>query len=152
VRSENETSNDVTDQVSSLRRALADAKAERASLLRRLAKVSDPGEASSLRARLRFIEARISQREGALRAVTNRVDYTSVALSLTPEAHPAAKKSGHLTPGGAARDAGNILSAALAIVVLVFASVLPLATIVLVGWLVIVILRRRLREQALDPR
>jgi hypothetical protein len=149
VRSENDTTNDVTDQLGSLQRSLGDLQAERASLLRQLAGASEAQQTATLKARLHGVEARISQVQGALRALTARVDYTSLALSLTPESSGAAA-SGDLTPGAAAGDAARILDAALAVLVIGAAAALPLAAIILAGWIAIALLRRRLREQALD--
>jgi hypothetical protein len=149
VRSENDTTNDVTDQLSSLQRSLGGLQAERSSLLRQLAAASEAQQAATLKARLHAVEARISQLQGALRALSARIAYTSLALSLTPESSGGAA-SGDLTPGAAAGDAARILDAALAVLVIGAAAVLPLAAIVLAGWIAVVLLRRRLREQALD--
>ena len=149
VRSENDTTNDVTDQLGSLRRSLGGLDAERSSLLRQLAAASEAQQAARLKAQLHAVDARISQLQGAVRGLTARVDYTSLALSLTPESSGGAA-SGDLTPGAAAGDAARILDAALAVLVIGGAAVLPLAAIVLMGWIAVAILRRRLREQALD--
>jgi Domain of unknown function (DUF4349) len=149
VRSENDTTNDVTDQWSSLQRSLGELQAERSSLLRQLAAASEAQQAATLKARLRAVEVRISQLQGALRALTARIAYTSLALSLTPESSGGAA-SGDLTPGAAAGDAARILDAALAVLVIGAAAALPLAVIILAGWIAVVLLRRWLREQALD--
>ncbi|MCW3029804.1 MAG: protein kinase [Solirubrobacterales bacterium] len=149
VRSENDTTNDVTDQLSSLRRSLGGLEAERSSLLRQLAAASEAQQAARLKARLHAVEARISQLQGTLRALTARIDYTSLALTLTPESSGGAA-SGELTPGAAAGDAARILDAALAVLVIGAAAVLPLAVIVIAGWTAVALTRRRLREQALD--
>ncbi|HWX97636.1 MAG TPA: DUF4349 domain-containing protein [Solirubrobacteraceae bacterium] len=149
VRSENDTTNDVTNQVGSLQRSLGDLQAERSSLLRQLAGASEAQQAAALKARLHAVEAHISQLQGALRALTARVDYTSLALSLTPESSSGAA-SGDLTPGAATGDAARILDAALAVLVIGAAAVLPLAAIVIAGWMAVALTRRRLREQALD--
>jgi hypothetical protein len=149
VRSENDTTNDVTDQLSSLRRSLGGLEAERSSLLRQLATASEAQQAASLKARLHAVEARVSRLQGAVRGLTARVDYTSLALSLTPESSGGAA-SGDLTPGAAAGDAAKILEAALAVLVIGAAAVLPLAVIVVAGWSAVALTRRRLREQALD--
>ena len=58
--------------------------------------------------------------------------------------------TGGLTPGGAAHNAAKILSTALAVLLIAAAAVLPVAIVVVAGWLVIALARRRLREQALD--
>jgi hypothetical protein len=149
VRSETDTTNDVTDRLGSLERSIAGLQAERASLLRQLAAASEPQQEASLKARLHALEARISQLQGTVGALRNRVDYTSLALSLTPEA-AAGAASGDLTPGGAADDAARILDAALAVLVIGAAAVLPLASLIVGVWFVTVLMRRRLREHALD--
>lgn len=149
VRSENDATNDVTDQFNSLQRSLGDLTAERASLLRQIARASEAQEVTRLKARLGYVEARISRQQGTLRALSDHINYTSLALSLTPEA-AAASKHNDLTPAGAARDAGQILETALAVVVIGLAALLPLGAVALAAWLLAVSTRRRLREQALD--
>jgi hypothetical protein len=148
VRSETDTTNDVTDQLGSLERSISGLTAERASLLRQLAASSEAQQEASLKARLRSVEARISQLQGQLGALRSRVAYTGLALSLAPEAAGAA--SGDLTPGGAAHDAARILDAALAVLVIAAAAVLPLGSLVVAAWFLTALIRRRLREQALD--
>jgi uncharacterized protein DUF4349 len=149
VRSETDTTSDVTDRYGALRRSLGDARAERASLLRQLAAADTPARAVSVRARLRAVEARIAGLDGALRALTSRIDYTPLALSLTPEHAPAAS-TGDLTPGGAAGDAARVLDVALAVLLIAGAAVLPIALVGLAAWVAVALARRRLREQALD--
>lgn len=149
VRSENDTTNDVTDQLGSLQRSLGGLRAERASLLRQLAAATEAQQVAKLRAQLHGLEVRISQAQGALRALTTRINYTSLALSLTPESS-AGTASGDLTPGKAAHAALRILDAALAVLVIGAAVVLPLAAAIVAAWVAITLMRRRLREQALD--
>ena len=149
VRSENDTTNDVTDQFDALRRSLAALEAERASLLKQLAAASEAQQAERLKARLRAVDGRISSLRGSLRALSARVNYTSLDLSLTPEASAGAAV-GDLTPGGAARDAARVLAAALSVIVLGVAALLPLGVLLAAAWMIIAITRRRLREQALD--
>jgi hypothetical protein len=149
VRSENNSTNDVTDQLGSLRRSLAGLQAERSSLLRQLAAATEAGPAQTLKERLHRVEASISHVQAAVRALVARVDYTSLALTLTAESSAGAA-SGDLTPGAAAGDAARILDAALAVLVIGGAAALPLAAIVLLGWIAVALGRRRLREHALD--
>jgi len=149
VRSENDTTHDLTDQFDSLRRSLGDLRGERASLLRQLAGTADAERAGALKARLRTVEARIAQAQGTLRSLSARVDYTGLSLSLTPEAG-GASSSGDLTPGGAARNAAQILEAALAVLVLAAAALLPVALLCIAAWIAAALTRRRLRERALD--
>jgi hypothetical protein len=149
VRSETNTTNDVTDQLGALRRALGDLRAERASVLKQLSAASSAERVAALKQRLRALDAQIGRRQAQLRALNARVDYTSLALSLTPEESGGAS-AGNLTPGGAAKDAARILDAALAVLVLAAAALLPLGAIVIAGWSAVALTRRRLREQALD--
>jgi hypothetical protein len=149
VRSENETSNDVTEEHASLERALGDARAERASLLTQLSHASNPESAEALKARLNAVEARIAQLAGSLRALDARADFTNIAFSLTPERQGGAA-AGDLTPGGALHDAGQILNAGLAVLVLVVAVLLPLGVIAGAALIGLGGARRRVREQALD--
>ena len=140
----------MTNQLSSLQRSLADLRAQRSSLLKQLAGATEARRAEQLRRQLQAIEARIGQTQGAIRALFSRVDYTRLALSLTPESSGAATTGGDLTPGGAAHSAAKILDAALAVLVIAAAAILPLAVVVTAGWIVVSTARRRLREQALD--
>jgi hypothetical protein len=149
VRSENDTTNDVTDELNSLQRSLGELQAERSSLLRQLAGASEAQQAATLKARLHAVDVRIAQLGGTLRVLTARINYTSLALSLTPEASAGAA-SGDLTPGAAARDAARILDAALAVLVIGAAAVLPLAVMIIAASIAVAVIRRRLREQALD--
>ena len=151
VRSENDTTNDVTDQHASLRSSLGEAQAERSSLLAQLRKATGGTEVAQLKLRLRYLDQRIGQVQGQLRALDQRVTYTSLALSLTPEsASGGAAGGGDLTPGGAAHDAATILDAALAVLVIAAAAMLPVAVLVIAVWIAIATTRRRLREHALD--
>jgi hypothetical protein len=150
VRSESDTTNDVTRQYGSLQGSLTAAQAQRAGLLRALAAGAEAE--SSLLSRLHAVDARISTLQGQLRALRQRVDYTALALTLTAEANQSgsAGSGSDLTPGSAARDAARILDAALAVLVLGGAAALPFALIALCVWLAVSALRRRAREQALD--
>jgi hypothetical protein len=149
VRSENNTTNDVSEQHGSLRSALSEAQAERSSVLAQLRRAGTEAETSALRTKLRVADARIARLQTELRALDQRVTYTSVALSLTAESSAGAA-SGDLTPGGAAHDAEQILDAALAVIVLAAAALVPVAGVVIAAWTAIALTRRRLREHALD--
>jgi hypothetical protein len=148
VRSENQTTNDVTAQYGSLQRSLGDVRAERSSLLKQLAAATEEQQADTLKARLGAVERNLAGLQRSLSALVKRVNYTTVALSLTPEAQGVA--AGSLTPGNAVGDAGEILATALAILLLALTAVVPLAAVVIIGWVVVGRTRRRLREQALD--
>jgi len=149
VRSENETTNDVTEALGSLQRSLGEAKAERASLLAQLARTSEAEAAEALKRKLHAVDARIAQLQSSIQALTKRVDYTTLAFSLTPERQSGAS-AGDLTPSGALHDAGLILGAGLSLLVLAVAVLLPLAIVVLAIGFALATARRRVRERALD--
>ena len=135
VRSETNTTNDVTEQLGSLRRSLADERAERSGLLRQIAAASEEARAAELRSRLSAVEARIARLQSSLGALSSRIDYTSLALSIAPESGAGAgANAGELTPTGAVRDAARILDAALAVVVLAAAALLPLGIVLAALW------------------
>ncbi len=150
VLSETNTTNDVTEQLSSLQRSLGDARAERSSLLAQLAATSEAQRAGALHARLAAIDAQISRLQGSLGSLDDQVSYTPIALSLTGERGSGAGSAGDLTPPGALHDAGALLSAALAVLLLAGAAALPIALAALLVWSALSSLRRRQREQALD--
>jgi Domain of unknown function (DUF4349) len=150
VRSENNTTNDVTEQLGSLQHSIGDLRAERESLLKQIAQTSEGARVEELKAHLHNVEGVLAHYEGSLRALTSRIDYAPLALTLTPEAAPASTHSGELTPGSAAHDAGRILEAALAVLVIAAAALLPLGAIALAAWMILGSARRRLREHALD--
>ncbi len=149
VRSENEATNDVTEEMGSLQRSLGDAKAERQSLLAQLARSAEPEALETLKRKLQAVDTHIAQLTGSIQALTSRVVYTNVALSLTPE-RQAGAGAGDLTPGGALHDAGLILDTGLALLVLAAAVLVPLAVLASGALLALTATRRRLREQALD--
>jgi hypothetical protein len=73
--------------------SLAALRAERASLLKQLARASEGQEEARLKDRLRYIDPQISQQQGALGALTNRINYTALAVSLTAESAAASVRS-----------------------------------------------------------
>jgi hypothetical protein len=149
VRSENDTTNDVTSRFDSLQHSIEDLQAERSSLLRRLAATTDARSAAALRARLHGVEGAVARARGTMDSLRTRIDYNQLSLSLTPEAAGGAG-GGDLTPGGAARNAGQILEAALAVLVIGAAAVFPAALLAIAAWSAVALTRRRLRERALD--
>jgi hypothetical protein len=149
VRSESDNTNDVTERYGALRRSIGDAQAERSSLLKQLAAAAGSARAAELRARLRALEARLGSLQAQLQALRTRIDYTPLALSLAVE-HHSGGGAGPLTPGKAAGDAAHVLDVGLAVLVIAASAALPFALVAIAGWLVVALLRRRLREQALD--
>lgn len=149
VRSRSQNAVDVTAPYVSARERLQEARAERASLLRQLARADTPNEAASIRARLRNVASRIAVARGDFRSVRNRANLSTISLSLRPEDGQEGG-AGPWTPGDAARDALRILSVALGVAVVTLAIALPFALLGLLAWGAGRAARRRRREAALD--
>jgi hypothetical protein len=152
IRSETNSTLDVTKTYTSLTGRLADANAERRGLLRQLAKAVTQNQTDSIKARLRLVEARINSTQRSLRGLRLRTNYARVSLELVPQnggAAPAHHGS-HLTPGRALHDAGRVLAVAGAVALLALIVALPVAALAFVGWLVARPAVRRRREHALD--
>ncbi|MGI8579575.1 MAG: DUF4349 domain-containing protein, partial [Solirubrobacteraceae bacterium] len=150
VRSQTDTTQDISSAFVSADRRLADANAERRGLLRALGRSSTPNQTASVRARLQLVEGQIAGAERDIRSLRRRADLTSVSLTIVPEAHGAVVGNrGGLTPGGALHTAGRILSVALSVLLIALAIALPFA---LAGGLAVAgtrAVRRRRREAAL---
>jgi hypothetical protein len=153
VRSETNSTLDVTKAFTSLGTRLSDASAERRGLLRQLAKAVTANETASIKARLRLVEAQINSIQSQLRVLRTRTDYARVSLELVPqykhEVVPAHHGSG-LTPGRALHDAGHVLAVAGAVALLALIVALPVAVLALLAWLAARPVVRRRREHALD--
>lgn len=85
VRARSQTGEDVTATVASAGERLAEERAERRSLLRRLERSDSATEAQAIRARLRLVGARIRSLTGQLQGLRSRTDYAAVSVSLVPE-------------------------------------------------------------------
>jgi RNA polymerase sigma factor (sigma-70 family) len=133
----------------SLRRSLGDARADRASLLGQIAR-AEPEKLGALHARLGEVEARISSLQAQLSSVSSQIANTSISLTVSDQAPASPGSSGDLTPGGAVHVAGEILSTALAVLLIALAATLPIALALALGWSAIAAARRRQRERALD--
>jgi hypothetical protein len=151
VRERTQETEDITSSVVSARDRLQDARAERTSLLRRLARTTDDERAKELRSRLRVVSHQIAMAKTQLSKVTNRARYANVSVQVVADrsAGPA-DDGGAWTPGDALRDAGRILEVAAGVAVVAGAAMLPLALVVALAWLAGRRAVRRRREAALD--
>jgi hypothetical protein len=151
VRERTQATEDITSSVVSARDRLQDARAERASLLRRLARADTDAESARLRARLRVVSRDIARHKGALSRVENRARYANVSVQVVADrsAGPA-DDGGAWSPGDALRDAGRILEVAAGVAVVAGAAILPLALVAALAWLAGRRAVRRRREATLD--
>jgi Domain of unknown function (DUF4349) len=137
---------DITKRFLTARDRLQAARAERQSLLRRLADADTDQEAEAIRRRLDLVAGEIHGLRGQLRDVRLRTNYAVVLVSLQ-----AADGGGGV--GGsfddAIGDAGDLLVGTAGVLIRVLALALPLALIGAAAWLASAWLRRRRRESAL---
>jgi hypothetical protein len=152
VRGRTQTSQDITATVVSAEVRLKDARTERRSLLRQLAKATTPNETTSIRERLRLVSGQISAAQRDLRVVKRRASYSTIAVSLEADKNAGAAAPSHddWTPREALGDAGRILEVSASVLLVAGAVALPLGLIAL---LVLVAARQathRRRERALD--
>ena len=153
VRERQEARQDITASFVSARERLADARAERAGLLRALAKADTLDESRALRARLRTVSSRIAAAKSDLARVNNRADYSTVMVTLVGDdsaTDPGAGGDGTWTPGDAARDALRVLEVAAGVALIALAVALPLGLIAGLAVLTGRAVTRRRRERVLD--
>ena len=147
VRSQSQSGRDVTRQHVTAQDRLRSARAERASLLRRLAAADTDAEAEGLRRRLDLVAGEIHGLRSRLRSLRLSTNYATVSVSLV-------RADGKSGAGGgtfddAVDDAGNLLVGTAGVLIRVLALALPLGAIALAAWLGTSAFRRRRRESAL---
>ena len=154
VRRRTQSAQDITGQVVSVRERLTDARTERRSLLRQLAKADTTNETSSIRARLRLVSGQISAAKRDLSRIQTRASYSTIAVSLVAERRGAASDDndddGAWTPGDAFDDAVRILEVGAGVLLVALAIVLPLGLLAIPAWLATRHAGQRRRERALD--
>jgi Domain of unknown function (DUF4349) len=151
VSSRTDATQDVNGQYLSDQRKLADARALRTSLLGQLARATTQAQIDSLTAQIHDAEASISSDEATLRGLNHQINFSQITVTIN--AAPATvthRGSGSFTLGKAAHDAGRVLTVAAGVALISLAALTPVALIgALAGWIVVTVRRRR-REQALD--
>jgi hypothetical protein len=143
---------DVNQAYVSVRRRLANARAERAGVVRALSNADDEHETLRLRARLDALERTIATAERAQRSLDRRVDYARVAVAIRGDADGGSVGvgDGSFTLGAAAHDALRVLEVAAGVVVIAAAALVPLALLAALAWPLARAASRRRREHALD--
>jgi hypothetical protein len=146
VTNQSQEGRDVTRQHVTAKDRLQAARAERRSLLRRLAVASTDAEAEAIRRRLDLVGGEITGLRSQLRDLRLRTNYAVVNVTLAE----AKKDSGSLGSfGDSLDDAGNLLAGFAGLTIRVLALAVPLGVIALVAWLAARVVRRRRRESAL---
>jgi hypothetical protein len=149
VRDLSRRSVDITSSVVSARERLADARAERKSLLTQLAAADTLNETESLRARLEIVSREIAAARRVLRRVNNQASFADVSVELV-SSRASDDGAGAWTPGDAWGDALRVLEVIAGVALIAAAVVLPVALAWLLAWLALRGVSRRRRERALD--
>jgi uncharacterized protein DUF4349 len=145
-----QSASDITAAVVSAADQLADARAERAALLRALGKATTSRQIASLKARLADNRSEIAQRKGALDAQRRRADLATVSVTVQGTGEATKTDDGAWTPRDALHDAGRVLEIAGGVALIALAVLAPLAVLAALALLASRALRRRRREGALD--
>jgi Domain of unknown function (DUF4349) len=151
VASRTDATQDITGSFVSASRRLADARALRTALLRQLSSAVTTQQLDSLRARIRDAEASIASDLATLRTLRRQVGFSqiSVTISTSPARPPVATGAG-FTLSKAAHDAGRVLIVVAGVTLIALAVLLPTSVLAAIIAFVLLVARRRRREQALD--
>jgi hypothetical protein len=152
VRQRTQNAQDITGAVVSVRARLKDARTERSSLLRQLAKATTTNQTASIRARLRLVSGEIAGYKRDLSRVKTRASRSTIAVTLLADRKAAAAGDGGggWTPSDALDDARRILEVTAGVLLVAFALLLPLGLVGLLVWLAARQAAQRRRERALD--
>ena len=151
VRQRTQNAQDITGAVVSVSARLKDARTERRSLLRQLAKATTPNQTASIRARLRLVSGEIAGYKRDLSRVKARASRSTITVTLLADRKAAAGGgTGGWTPGDALDDAVRILEVTAGVLLVAFALALPLGLVALLVWLAARQAAQRRRERALD--
>jgi Domain of unknown function (DUF4349) len=147
VRSESQSLQDITGAYDAARRRLADATAERQALLRALSRAVTQGQIDSLHERLSQARSAIAQARTSLQAVSQRASTAEVEVTVVGNGHASSEG---LTLDRGLHDAEGVLTVTLDVLLVLVATLVPLALVLaglatgLRAW------RRYHRERALD--
>lgn len=149
VRSRSESGQDVTATVVGASDRLESARAERASLLRRLRRAGSDGQAESLRQRLDANAIEIRRRGSDLRSLKLRTNYAAISVSLSDGSRGDTLGGPTDSTRDALDDAVASLQASLNFLVRALGALLPIGLLVASTLFGARALLRRRRESAL---
>jgi hypothetical protein len=150
VASRTQDAEDITSAVVSVEDQLSDARAERRALLRALGRADTEREVASVRARLRLVRQDIARLEAQLRAVRQRADLATVAVTVRGTGESTADDEGGWAIGDAFDDAARLLEVAAGVLVVAVAALLPLLALGLATIAGVRLVLRRRRERGLN--
>ncbi len=145
VRAETQSLQDITAEYRAAASRLAAARAERTALLRALARATTAAAIESLHARLAGVAHQISSAEHRQASVSRQASQAQVEVTVLGEAHHA----GGGTLGRGLRDAGKVLTASLAVLVVAAAVLVPLGLLLMAFVIGGRFWRRQRRERVL---
>jgi hypothetical protein len=146
VRAESQSLQDVTGAYAAVKRRLADVVAERAALLRTLARASTRGEVESLRRRLSLAGGAVTRAQTALAALSRRASNSSIEVTVLADGSVASEG---LTLHRGLHDAGRVLSVALIGLLIGLAALVPVLLTLAVAIAAFRRGRRVMRERTL---
>jgi uncharacterized protein DUF4349 len=149
VRAESQSLQDITNTYDAARQRLGDATAERAALLRALARATTEGQIDSLRERISQNRGAIAQAQSALQTVSQRASTAELEVTVLGDAHAGSEG---LTLHRGLHDAGRVLVLTLVILLVAAAILVPLALLITVLVTTRRMWRRYQRERILDTR
>lgn len=151
VRSQTSTSQDVTRGYIDAHERVDALVAERAALVRALAKATTTTDINSLKGRIAATDRHLVAGRHDFASIRARTSNSVVSVQLSPET-----RSGTSSPGGggwsprdALHAAGRILSVSAGVALVILACLVPLVVLGLLARLATTALRRRRREAAL---
>jgi len=150
VRSRHEATLDITAPTVGTAERLEDSRARIDGLLAQLADADTEGERKAVEAELRGERGRAAALRAQLQRLDRRADLSRVSLSIESDEAPAGtEEGGAWGVGDALEDAGAILAASAAVLLLALAILGPIALVALLAWLAHRTYVRRARRQAL---
>jgi hypothetical protein len=151
VSSRTDATQDVNNQYVGDLRKLADDRALRTALLKRLANATTQEQIDSLNQQIHDVDGQISSDQSTINSLNHQVNYSQVQVTINAgNIVPVGSHHRGFTLGKAAHDAGRVLTVAAGVALITLAVLVPLATLGAFGWWVVTAVRRRRREQALD--
>jgi hypothetical protein len=150
VRTQHESSNDITAPTVTVGELLQDSHARIDSLLNQLAAAETEAEQEAAEAKLRAERHHAANLKAELTSLQRRANLSRVSLLIVSDEAPASGSGGTWDAGDALHDAGHVLSVAAGVTILGLAVLAPIALIVLLALLTQRAWTRNRRERALD--
>jgi hypothetical protein len=149
VRSRQQSTLDVTDSYGALRQRLAQALAQRQSLVRQLARAGSRFRSRAIRQQLRLLQRRIRAQQTELAGLdrSTRFADVGVVVQATSDSHGVA---GPWTPGRSLHDALGVLAVTLGVILVALSGLVPVALVAILAIFALRAGRRHARERALE--